>query len=138
MPQRASATINFRLVQGTTLKDIEKKLEKYMGGKNVEIERLEGREPKPLSPSDSRSFKTIKALMEESDSRYIVTPFLVMGGTDAYHYQDICDNVYRFGPYEVSVEVMMTAHSTNERVPVESLAKGVAFFKSYIRRMTAE
>ncbi len=138
LPQRASATINFRLVQGTTLLDIEKKLEKYMGGKNVEIERLEGREPKPLSPSNSRSFKTIKALMEESDSRYIVTPFLVMGGTDAYHYQDICDNVYRFGPYEVSVEVMMTAHSTNERVPVESLAKGVAFFKSYIRRMTAE
>ncbi len=138
LPQRASATINFRLVQGTTLADIEKKLEKLMGGKNVEIERLEGREPKPLSPSDSRSFKKIKEIMEDMDKRCVVTPFLVMGGTDSYHYQDICDNVYRFSPYTVSVDIMMSAHSTDERIPVESLGQGVAFFKRYIREMTAE
>ena len=138
LPQRASATINFRLVQGTTLSDIEAKIDRYMGGKNVEVERLEGREPKPLSPSDSRAFKTIKKLMEESDKRSIVTPFLVMGGTDSYHYQDICENVYRFSPYDVSVDIMMSAHSTDERIPVKSLGEGVAFFKRYIRIMTAE
>lgn len=138
LPQRASATINFRLVQGTTLADVEKKLEKYMGGKGVEITRLEGREAKPLSPSDSRSFLKIKEIMEDTDKRSIVTPFLVMGGTDSYHYQDICDNVYRFSPYTVSVDIMMSAHSTDERIPVESLGQGVAFFKRYIREMTAE
>lgn len=138
LPQRASATINFRLVQGTTLKDVEKKLEKYMGGKNVEIERLEGREASNLSPDDSRAFKTIAKVVTEADDRAVVTPFLVMGGTDAYHYEAVSDNVYRFGPYAVSTEIMMTAHSTDERIPVKEFAKGVAFFKRYIRLMTAE
>ena len=61
-----------------------------------------------------------------------------MGGTDAYHYEAVSDNVYRFGPYAVSTEIMMTAHSTDERIPVKEFAKGVAFFKRYIRLMTAE
>ena len=138
LPQRASCTINFRLVQGTTLADVEKKLNRLMGGSNVTIEQLEGREASNLSPSDSRAFKTIGEVISKADSRAVVTPFLVMGGTDAYHYEEVSDNVYRFGPYAVPTEIMLTAHSTNERVPVKELASGVAFFKRYIRLMTAE
>lgn len=138
LPQRASATINFRLVQGTTLSDVEAKLEKYMGGKNVTIEQLEGREASNLSPDDSRAFKTISKVVFEADKRAVVSPFLVMGGTDAYHYEAVSNNVYRFGPYAVSTEIMMTAHSTNERIPIKELGNGVAFFKRYIRLMTAE
>jgi len=138
LPQRASATINFRLLQGTTLKDVENKIWKYMGGENVEVEMLEGREASHLSPTDSRAFKTIKRIVEEGNEKAVVSPFLVMGGTDAYHYENVSKNVYRFGPFPVPIAVMLSAHCTDERIPVAALAEGVSFFKRYIREMTAE
>ena len=61
-----------------------------------------------------------------------------MGGTDAYHYEPICENIYRFAPFTVSAELLLTTHSTNERCPIEQLGAGISFFKRYIRAMTAE
>ena len=68
----------------------------------------------------------------------IVAPYLVMGGTDAYNYENVCENIYRFAPFTVDTELLLTTHSTNERIPVEQLTQGVAFFKRYIRIMTKE
>jgi len=63
---------------------------------------------------------------------------MIVGGTDSYNYECVCENIYRFAPFEVPANIMLTAHSTNERIPVEQLGRGVAFFKRYIREMTAE
>lgn len=136
LPQRASATINFRMMQGTTLKDVEKKIEKYMGGKNTTIELLKGHEASQVSSTNTRSFNTIREIAMDLDERIVVSPFMVMGGTDAYHYECVSDTIYRFSPFTAPVSVMSTAHSTNERVPVASLVEAVAFFKAYIRKMT--
>ena len=37
----------------------------------------------------------------------------------------------------VSTALLLTVHGTNERVPVAAMAQGVAFFKRYIRRLSA-
>ena len=68
----------------------------------------------------------------------IVAPYLVMGGTDACYYEPICENIYRYAPYKVSVALLRCTHGTDERIPVEAVAPGVAFFKRYIRRASAE
>ena len=68
---------------------------------------------------------------------YIVAPYLVMGGTDSYHYEPICENIYRFAPFVVDTSLLLCTHSTNERVPVKALKEGVAFFKQYLRRAPA-
>ena len=74
----------------------------------------------------------------QDDSRNIVAPYLVMGGTDACNYEPICENIYRYSPYKASIELLLCTHGTNERVPVEAIGPGVAFFKRYIRRASAE
>ena len=68
----------------------------------------------------------------------IVSEFMVMGGTDSYHYENICENIYRFAPFACSPDLLMTTHGTNERIPVEQLGIGVAFFKTYMKEMTKE
>ena len=136
LPQRASATINFRMVQGTTLKDVENKIKKYMSGKNTTVELVKGHEASELSSTNSAAFNTIREVAKDIDSKITVSPFMVMGGTDAYHYQCVCENIYRFSPFAVPVDVMTTAHSTNERVPIDALVQATAFFKSYIKKMT--
>lgn len=109
-----------------------------MGGENVEIEFIKGKEPSIVSPTDTRAFKTLSMLSVSLDEKNIVAPYLVMGGTDAYNYENVCENIYRFAPFTVDTELLLTTHSTNERIPVEQLTQGVAFFKRYIRIMTKE
>ena len=89
-----------------------------------------------ISPVDSRSFKAIEELTMRSNPDNIVVPFLVMGGTDACHYERVCENIYRFSPFIVDTSLLLTAHATNERIPISALEGGLAFFKRYIRKMS--
>ena len=52
------------------------------------------------------------------------------------HYEEICDNMYRFSPFIIDASIMLTTHGTNERCPIEQLDVAVSFFKRYIKEMT--
>ncbi len=138
LPQKASVTVNFRIMPGETIDDVKKHIEKYMGGDNVEIEFIKGKEPSIVSPTNTRAFETLKRLSVSLDEKNIVAPYLVMGGTDAYNYENVCSNIYRFAPFTVDTALLLTTHSTNERIPVAQLSQGIAFFKRYIKIMTKE
>ncbi len=138
LPQKASATVNFRTMPGVTMSDVEEHIRKSVKNKNIEIEFLVGKEASKVSPTDSRAFKTIKELCERADSKNLVAPFLVMGGTDSYNYENICGNIYRFSPFKVSTGLLLCTHAVNERLPVESVPQALEFFKRYIRIMSSK
>ncbi len=135
LPQKASVTVNFRIMPGETIETTKEHIRKVIKNDKIEIEYIKGKEPSKISPDDTRAFNTLKKLTVELDNKNIVVPYLVMGGTDAYHYEPICDNIYRFAPFTVSSELLLTTHSTNERCPIAQLEQGVSFFKKYIKEM---
>lgn len=138
LPQKASVTANFRLMPGTTIKDVETHIRKCVRNKNIEVKYLKGKEASAISPTDSRSFKILNELCMRTDSGNIVAPYLVMGGTDSYHYEAVCDNIYRFAPFTVDAALLLTTHGTNERIPIACLEDALKFFKRYIRMMSAK
>ena len=138
LPEKASVTINFRIMPGESIEDVRRHIEKYMGGDNVEIKFVKGKEPSLISPTDTRAFETLKKLSVSLDKKNIVAPYLVMGGTDAYNYENVSSNIYRFAPFTVDTKLLLTTHSTNERIPVEQLTQGITFFKRYMRIMSGE
>ncbi|MBQ6267669.1 MAG: M20/M25/M40 family metallo-hydrolase [Clostridia bacterium] len=138
LPQKASVTVNFRMMPGTTIADVENHIHKVVRNKNIEVNILKAKEASKFSPTDSRTFKIIEELCMQESADNIVAPYLVMGGTDACYYEPICENIYRYSPYRASVELLLCTHATNERIPVEAIEPGVAFFKRYIRRVSAE
>ena len=73
-----------------------------------------------------------------TDNNYIVAPYLVMGGTDSYHDEKICDCIYRFAPFEVDTKYLLLTHATNERIPVDCMEGALKFFKRYIKYMSKE
>lgn len=138
LPQKASITVNFRMMPGTTVEDVETHIRKVVRNKDIEVKLLKGKNPSSFSPTDSRCFNIIKRLAMAADENTIVAPFLVMGGTDAYHYQPICDNVYRYAPFRASTELLLTTHGTNERLPIDCIEDSVSFFKRYVRLASAK
>ncbi len=138
LPQKSSITVNFRQMPGTTVKDVENHIRKVCRNKDIEVKVLKAKEASKFSPTDSRAFKIIEEICMQDNKNSIVAPYLVMGGTDACYYEPICENIYRYAPYKVSISLLRCTHGTNERIPVDAVAPGVAFFKKYIRRASAE
>ena len=138
LPQRAAITVNFRAMPGTTKQDLIDHIQKSCKNKDIEINVLNSKEASSFSPTDSRAFKIIGDLAKALEPNAIVAPYLVMGGTDAYNYEPICKNIYRYAPFKFSTELLRNAHGTNERIPVELLNDAVIFFKNYIKRASAE
>ena len=137
LPQRATVNVNFRIFPGQTIEDVEKHLKKVIRNKKVEINLRPGwKNPSKISPTDSRCFHIIEEICTGMNADNIVAPYLVMGGTDACHYEAVCENIYRYSPFLVSTSLLLTTHGTNERIPVAVMADGVAFFKRYIRKVS--
>ncbi|MGN0571659.1 MAG: M20 family peptidase [Candidatus Fimenecus sp.] len=138
LPQKASVTVNFRMMPGVTIKNVEEHIRSCVRNKDIEVEYLKGKEASKVSPTDSRSFKILEEICTRTDPDLLVAPYLVMGGTDAYHYEEVCDNIYRFAPFVMDTKLLLTTHGTDERIPISCMADGLKFFKRYIRMMSAE
>ena len=138
LPQKSTVTVNFRMMPGVTTEDVEKHIRKCVRNKDIEIKCLKKKEASAISPTDSRPFKIIEELCMQESSDNIVAPYLVMGGTDACTYEPICENIYRYSPYKAGIDLLLCTHGTNERIPVSAIGPGIAFFKRYIRRASAE
>ena len=61
-------------------------------------------------------------------------PGLVVAGTDAKHFEDLADNVYRFSPIHAKPEDLGRFHGTNERLSVDNLGRMI---KGYAQIMMA-
>lgn len=139
LPQKASINVNVRIYPGETVEDAEKHLRKVIKNKKAEINVKPGwKNPSKISPTDSRCFKAIEDICTSMNNNNIVAPYLVMGGTDACHYERVCENIYRYSPFLVDTSLLLTTHGTNERIPISSMADGIAFFKRYIRKLSGK
>ncbi len=139
LPQKASINVNFRMYPGQTVEDVEKHLRKVIRNKKAEIVCKPGwKNPSKISPTDSRCFNALREICGRMNPKSIVAPYLVMGGTDACHYEAVCDNIYRYSPFLVDTSLLLCTHGTNERIPIACLADALRFFKIYIRTLSAE
>lgn len=134
LAQKASITVNFRAMPGTSTQDIVEHIKKVVRNKNIEIRVINSKEPSRFSPTDSRVFGIIERLAKGIVPNAIVAPFLVMGGTDACYYEPICENIYRYAPFKVDTSLLLCTHATNERIPIDAMADALMFFKKFIRQ----
>ena len=138
MPQKATATVNFRVMPGNSIADVEKHIRKVIRNKDVNIKLLGGNEPSVVSPTDTRTMKAISQICCGLYDMSIPAPFVVMGATDARHYQNLTNQIYRFSPFVMPPEILMLAHGTDERISVDCLENGIVFFKRYIKMLAGE
>jgi len=59
----------------------------------------------------------------------------MMAATDSRHLHRFAPAVYRFSPLEMDAVQRASIHGENERVSVDSLARGERFFQLLIRSL---
>ncbi|HOO22097.1 MAG TPA: M20/M25/M40 family metallo-hydrolase [Clostridia bacterium] len=128
IPPSAKAVVNCRINIGQTQADVEKHMRKVVG-KNIEIGKLtDGYDPSPVSDITSEPYKLIKKTITEVFPDFIPAPYPFIAATDAKHYYKVCDNVFRFTPFEVTAEDQSRIHALNERCSIKSLITATQFF----------
>ena len=53
--------------------------------------------PSSISPTDTEGYNTIERTVREVFPETVVTPYLVIAGTDSRHFAELTEGVYRFG-----------------------------------------
>lgn len=124
----AIGTINSRINTGETVEEVKAYIQK-IAGKHVKISMLEGSiDPSPVSDIDTKAFKDLQQTIGEVFGGYIAAPYPFIAASDAKHYYNLTNCVYRFTPFEKTIEDGARIHGINERQSVESLLLGTRFF----------
>lgn len=138
LPQEARATVNIRLLPGETCQGAIERVRRVVKDRRVSVE-VSGMAENPSSTSstDTTGFRILERTIRECFPEAVVVPYLVIGMTDARHYTEISDSVFRFSPIRGSRKDMELAHGSNERLSLENLRELIEFFIRLIRNISA-
>jgi carboxypeptidase PM20D1 len=138
VPGRARAVVNFRILTGDTIQSVLGDARRIVADDRVRVSALaKQREPSAVSPADSEHFALLARTVREVFPGTVVAPYLVVGGTDARHFEDLTEHVYRFMPFLLSRDDLKGIHGTNERLSVEAFVQAVNFYIRLVRNATA-
>ncbi len=129
----SEVTINFRILPGETVNDIVNHVNKLCEGYNVEMEIISSREPSAISPEDTKGFNVIRKTISQLYPDAIVSSYITIGGTDAYKYQIVSDNIYRFMPLDLNLYEQRSIHNENEHITIENFGKMIWYFKEIMK-----
>lgn len=135
LPGRADATVNFRLLPGDTDKTVLAHLKNVIGDDRIELKLL----PNPAMPSrvsavDSDAYRLIERTVRELFPETVVAPGLMLGGTDARHFDGYAEQVFRFSPVRAKPADLARFHGTDERISLDNLAELIRFYHRLVEQ----
>ncbi len=130
LPRKTRARVNYRLLPGDSIASVCETTRKTLKDPRVKLEALDfsATEASPVSPSDTGVYRELVRTIRELFGNIPVSPYLVIGQTDARYYASICEHVYRFSPVMAQPEDLSRIHGVNERISVAALATMVQFY----------
>lgn len=133
LPPDAWVGANLRLIGNETVESAQAYLRKVIGDDRVKVELVHGMNPSPISRTDDEPFARLSQAIRATWTDAIVSPYLMLACSDSRHYGQISDHVYRFSAMALSKEERGLIHANDERVPVATIAKTVAFYQRLIK-----
>ena len=131
----ARARLDVRVAHGDTVDRTVARLRRVIRDKQVEIEVVERSEPSEVSPADSQQFALLSEAIGASYPDALVAPCVTLTASDARTFTPISDHVYRFSPFVLTGEQRQSVHGTDEYLSVDSLSRGVHFYREVLRKI---
>lgn len=134
LPQSATALINYRIAPWNTSQQVLDRAREATKGLPVQVgwtDRKPG-EPSPVSSSNSLGWNLIAATTLADRPGLVVSPYLVVAGTDSKHMSGVSDDVYRFQAISLASGDIKMIHGTNEHMTIANLESLIRFYARLI------
>lgn len=132
LAERAVATVNIRVAAGSSVTDAVEHVRRAIRDDRVAIEVADPSEPSPVSPTSGEQWESLRRAVEQTYPGTVVTPYVMLGASDARRFTVISDHVYRFSPFEMSKAERDTLHAKNERMRVATFLRGIDFYRTLL------
>lgn len=129
IPSEAILVVNMRPhpIQDTeaSIDVIRQVAKKY----DLEVEVIKAKSCSPIVDAKSPAFKKLVQSIHAVFPDVLISPYVILGGTDARHYQEICNATVRFSPLRVTNEDLKKMHGLNESIGIDTLVEAVKFYR---------
>ena len=129
---RARATANIRIALGETVQSSVARVRQVVDDPRVALRVLSGSDPSPVSRTDNPPFAQLSRAIRSVYPDATVTPYVMIQASDARHWAQVSDSVYRFMPFDLTAAELATLHAADERLPVAALRRGIGFYRALI------
>jgi len=135
LPQRAVATVNFRIHPRDTIEGTIDHVGALLDDPMIEVKpRNAGNPPSPVSSSSSAGYRLLAQSFQQVFEGSIAVPGMTIAGTDTKHYSKIATDSYRINPFIFTADELPLIHGANERISIENLARGAQFYHLLLRK----
>lgn len=131
LPNVSTANINMRLLNNVTSRQALEHIQSLCAD-DVKAEYVIRQEASPYASTESEAWNKVEKAISETWTDAIVSPYLMIAGSDSRHFSRICRDVYKFSAMQLSKEERGLIHNDNERIPVKKIEQTVEFFHRLI------
>jgi len=135
IPNHVEANINVRVAPFNSADEVIEHVKKVIKDPLIEVTASDVTKLYKECNINQLGYEIIKETTMETYPNTIVSPFVMLGGTDAKHYNEISSCVIRFSPIKVSNEDRKGIHGLNERIGVETLEKCLEFYERLLTKI---
>ncbi len=126
MPGDVSATINFRLLPGTTGAEVLAMVESAIEGTGVAASIAHETPAGRVDSVEGPGYAELKESLEHFHPGCVWVPSFVCGGTDSVRYEGVCGSIMRVCPFRPAPEEEARGvHGVNERISRRTYAQGI-------------
>ncbi len=137
LPTRARGLVNFRILPGDSQESIVAHVKEVVDNPEVQVRAFKGQNASSISCYQCAPYETIAQTIHQVFPNTLVAPSITVGATDARHYAQVADQVYRFAPQHIGPDDRARFHGLNERVGVDDFADGVRFYRQLLLNVDA-
>lgn len=131
LPNVATANVNVRLLNNVNQQQAQAHFDSVCS-KDVTCRFISYQDASPYASTESEAWHKVEKAVGDTWRDAIVSPYLMLAGSDSRRFSRICRDVYKFSAMALSKEERGLIHNDNERIAVEKIDQCVEFFHRLI------
>ena len=132
LPQRATATVNCRMMPGSDPDQIQAALAQAINDDGVSITKIQVARPSPASPLTEEVMDPIYRITEEMWPGTVVVPSMSSGATDSFFFRNA--GIPAYGTSGIFYDIAgSNAHGRDEHVTPQAFYDGLEYLNRLVR-----
>lgn len=130
--EKAAVTFQASILPGDGAQELLKRIQRMISDDRILVSIDVMDEPSLVSPARGMAWDALQTAVQVHFPQALIAPYLLTGASDARRMENICPHIYRFSPFILPPEEMNRMHGVDERISIENLIRGVAFFRQML------